>query len=223
VNPSSIMGATKLVAERLVHDAAVRNGNVYVSVRFGNVLASRGSVVPLFRKQIADGGPVTVTDPGMCRYFMTIPEAVQLVLQAAALGNGGETFVLDMGEPVKILDLAKDIIKLSGLELGRDIEIKFTGLRPGEKMFEELFLDDEEFDRTWHEKIFVAKNGKTPAVDPLRIDQLLAAATEGQTTKLRHHLNDLLPGGKSSIWAEAAIRRQLQAVASPRSFSKQLR
>ena len=205
VNPSSIMGATKLVAERLVHDAAVRTGAIFVSVRFGNVLASRGSVVPLFRKQIARGGPVTVTDPRMCRYFMTIPEAVQLVLQAAALGVGGETFVLDMGEPVKILDLAKDIIKLSGLEVDRDIEIKFTGLRPGEKMFEELFMDGEEFDRTRHEKIFVAKNGNSPPVKEARVTRLLAAASESDAGRLRHLLNELLPG-VSVIWAESSVR-----------------
>jgi FlaA1/EpsC-like NDP-sugar epimerase len=136
VNPVNVMGATKLLAEMLVHDAALRTGAPYVSVRFGNVLASRGSVVPLFKRQILAGGPLTVTHPDMCRYFMTIPEAVQLVMQAAALGRGGETFLLDMGEPVKIVDLAKDLIHLSGLEEGKDINIVFTGLRPGEKIFE---------------------------------------------------------------------------------------
>ena len=153
------MGATKRVAELIVQDAAQRTGRAFVAVRFGNVLGSRGSVVPFFQKQIAAGGPVTVTHPEMRRYFMTIPEAVQLVLQAAAIGRGGEIFVLDMGEPVRIVDLARDLIRLSGLEPDRDIEIGFTGLRPGEKLFEELFLENEDYSRTRHEKIFVCRNG----------------------------------------------------------------
>ncbi len=159
VNPSSVMGATKRVAELIVQEAALRTARVFVAVRFGNVLGSRGSVVPFFQKQIAAGGPVTVTDPEMRRYFMTIPEAVQLVLQAAALGSGGEIFVLDMGEPVRIADLARDLIRLTGLEPDRDIEIRYTGLRPGEKLFEELFGADEAYRQTRHEKIFVYRNG----------------------------------------------------------------
>lgn len=210
VNPTSIMGATKLVSEKLVHDAAIRTGSAFVSVRFGNVLASRGSVVPLFEKQIARGGPVTVTDPEMCRYFMTIPEAVQLVFQAATLGKCGETFVLDMGEPVKIVDLASDLIRLSGLEVGRDIEIKFTGLRPGEKMYEELFVDGEEFDQTAHEKIVVAKNGNgRPATDQ-RIQELLGAAFAGEHFKLRQILHELLPVD-TPVWAEAGVRERVAA------------
>ena len=162
VNPTSIMGVSKRVAEILVHQAAIKSGRPYVAVRFGNVLGSRGSVVLTFKQQIARGGPVTVTDPEMTRYFMTIPEAVQLVLQAAVLGRGGETFVLDMGEPVKIVDLARDLIRLSGLEEGRDIDIVYSGVRPGEKLFEELFAPWEAYARTRHHKIFFSGNEQTP-------------------------------------------------------------
>ncbi|MBI1295536.1 NAD-dependent epimerase/dehydratase family protein [bacterium] len=158
VNPTSVMGASKRAAEMLVLQMAGRTGKPYVAVRFGNVLGSRGSVIHTFNAQIARGGPVTVTDPEMRRYFMTIPEAVQLVLQAAELGHGGEIFVLDMGEPVRIVDLARDVIELSGLEVGHDIDIAFSGLRPGEKLYEELFIPGEEYRRTRHEKIFIAAN-----------------------------------------------------------------
>lgn len=158
VNPTSVMGASKRVAELLVHQAATRSGKPYMAVRFGNVLGSRGSVVLTFKQQIAAGGPVTVTHPEMVRFFMTIPEAVQLVLQAATLGRGGEVFTLDMGDPVKIVDLARDMIELSGLEVGRDIDIAFTGMRPGEKLYEELFIPGENYERTFHEKIFIACN-----------------------------------------------------------------
>jgi FlaA1/EpsC-like NDP-sugar epimerase len=154
VNPSSVMGATKRLAELLTLAVARRSGRAYVAVRFGNVLGSRGSVIPIFQRQIAAGGPVTVTHPEMCRFFMTIPEAVQLVLQASDLGRGGEIFVLDMGQPVRILDLATDLIKLSGLEPGRDIEIVYTGIRPGEKLCEELFLEREDYQRTACSRIF---------------------------------------------------------------------
>jgi FlaA1/EpsC-like NDP-sugar epimerase len=193
VNPINVMGATKLLAEALVHESAVRTGRPYVSVRFGNVLASRGSVVPLFRAQIEKGGPLTVTHPEMTRYFMTIPEAVQLVLQAAALGSGGETFLLDMGEPVKIVDLAKDMIQLSGLEVGSDIDIVYTGLRPGEKLFEELYSSTEEFERTQHDKIFrLRSNGQTSRSLPL-LDALLGAAQHGDALRLRQLLGDAVP------------------------------
>jgi FlaA1/EpsC-like NDP-sugar epimerase len=156
VNPTSVMGVSKRVAELLVYQAARAARKPYVAVRFGNVLGSRGSVVHTFRRQIAEGGPITITHPDMTRYFMTIPEAVQLVLQAAVLGRGGEAFLLDMGEPVKIVDLAKDLIELSGLEVGSDIDIIFTSVRPGEKLYEELFVPGENYRRTCHEKIFVA-------------------------------------------------------------------
>lgn len=158
VNPTSIMGSSKRAAELLVHRAAKLSGRAFMTVRFGNVLGSRGSVVWTFKQQIAAGGPVTVTHPEMRRYFMTIPEAVQLVLQAAVLGRGGEVFTLDMGEPVKILDLARDMIELSGLQVGRDIDIAFVGLRPGEKLYEELFLPGEQYDHTSHDKIFIAQH-----------------------------------------------------------------
>ena len=160
VRPTSVMGVCKRVAELLVRQASLADGKrrCYCAVRFGNVLGSRGSVVLTFKKQIAAGGPVTITHPDMKRFFMTIPEAVQLVLQASVLNQGGEVFVLDMGEPVRIYDLAQDLIRLSGLEVGRDIEIVSTGIRPGEKLFEELFLPDEHYERTEHEKIFIARN-----------------------------------------------------------------
>lgn len=156
VNPTSVMGATKRVAEKVIISMNDTYDTKYITVRFGNVLGSRGSVIPLFKKQIEAGGPVTVTDPEMTRYFMTIPEASQLVLQAGAMGKGGEVFLLDMGEPVKIIDLARNMIRLSGLEPYKDIHIKITGLRPGEKKYEELLTSEEGTNRTNHTKIFEA-------------------------------------------------------------------
>jgi len=173
VNPTSVMGATKRIAEMLVLHTARISGRPYVAVRFGNVLGSRGSVVLTFKRQIAAGGPVTVTHPEMRRYFMTIPEAVQLVLQASVLGHAGEIFMLDMGEPVKVVDLARDMIRLSGLEVGRDIDICFTGIRPGEKLFEELFAHGEEYQPTAHSKIFVAAGASNNIPPDLRADVAL--------------------------------------------------
>ena len=194
VNPTSIMGATKRAAELLVGDMG-RSGNVdFVSVRFGNVLGSRGSVVPIFTEQIARGGPVTVTDPEMRRYFMTIPEAVLLVLQAGAMGDNGQVFVLDMGEPVKIVDLARQLILLSGLEPDKDIPIVFTGIRPGEKMFEDILSAEEGVDATSHNRIFISRTGDsaTEADIARGLKTLLAAIESGDKKTVVAALRELV-------------------------------
>jgi FlaA1/EpsC-like NDP-sugar epimerase len=171
VNPVNVMGATKRLGELMVQHTARSSGRAYVVVRFGNVLGSRGSIVPLFQEQIASGGPVTVTHPEVTRYFMTIPEAVRLVLQAGALGSGGETFVLDMGEPVRIYDLACDLIRFYDMEPERDISIVFIGLRPGEKLHEALYTEAEQIQRTPHPGIRVAK--ETPTMSGAELDAAL--------------------------------------------------
>jgi FlaA1/EpsC-like NDP-sugar epimerase len=194
VRPTNVMGATKRVAEQIVQEIAETTGRNFVAVRFGNVLGSRGSVVPTFLRQIQNGGPVTVTHPEMRRYFMTIPEAVQLVLQAGAIGKGGEVFVLDMGEAVKIVDLATDLIRLSGLEVGTDIEIRFTGSRPGEKLYEELFFDSENALATDHPKVLRAKNGVLPIGLSTVVDLLVDGARQGWGDgQLRSLLERMVP------------------------------
>jgi len=157
VNPTSVMGATKRVAEIYVQSMNQISSCAFITTRFGNVLGSNGSVIPLFKKQIEQGGPVTVTDEEVTRYFMTIPEAVELVLEAGTMGKGGEIFLFDMGESVKIIDLARKMIRLSGLEIGKDIEIRVTGLRPGEKLYEELLANTENAIPTHHPKILKAQ------------------------------------------------------------------
>ena len=157
VNPTNVMGASKRIAEIYIQNLNKQNITKFITTRFGNVLGSNGSVIPLFKKQIEKGGPITVTDPNVTRFFMTIPEACQLVLDAGCMGNGGEIFVFDMGKSVKVVDLAKKMIKLSGLELGKDIQIVFTGLRPGEKLYEELLNNEENVMPTHHPKILIGK------------------------------------------------------------------
>jgi len=194
VNPTSIMGSSKRIAEMYIQDLNRTSKTHFVTVRFGNVLGSDGSVVPIFKKQIVEGGPVTVTHPMMKRYFMTIPEASQLVLQAATMGKGGEIFVLDMGEPVKIVDLAKELITLSGFRPGEDIEIAFTNPRPGEKLFEELSLDDEDMQRTRHPKISIWKNIPMDR-DKLHtgINELLTIAQTQNHRKIVQKIKELVP------------------------------
>jgi FlaA1/EpsC-like NDP-sugar epimerase len=194
VNPTSVMGCSKRVAEIYVQALAQRSQTRFVTVRFGNVLGSNGSVIPIFQEQIARGGPVTVTDPEMRRYFMTIPEACQLVLQAGTMGEGGEIFVLDMGEPVKIVDLARDLITLSGFKPGEDIEIEFTGIRPGEKLFEELSVAEEAADKTRHPKIFVGKFRPHDWTEvQAQLLSLRTVAEEGDAAAVRAKFQEIVP------------------------------
>lgn len=194
VNPTNIMGATKRVAEMLIQRANSWGSTRFSAVRFGNVLCSNGSVVPLFKKQIQAGGPVTVTDRNIKRYFMTIPEAVQLVLEAGALSSGGEIFVLDMGEPVNIYELAKSMIRLSGLQPEKDIKIEITGLRPGEKLFEEISLNDETVTKTENERIFVLKaNDNPPVLFEAEFDKLCQSIDNRDFNLAFNKINVLVP------------------------------
>jgi FlaA1/EpsC-like NDP-sugar epimerase len=199
VRPSSVMGATKRVAELVVQDLGRRFPTRYVAVRFGNVLGSAGSVIPLFREQIARGGPLTITHPEMKRYFMTISEAAVLVLQAGAMGRGGEIFVLDMGEPVHIVDLAKRMIELSGRQASGEIDIVFTGVRPGEKLFEELQYGSEAIDKTRHPKIHVGKIARVPPEElQATLIRLRELASDGSADAVRTFLASFLPEAQLS-------------------------
>ena len=194
VNPTSVYGASKRVTEKLIQCKAKQNGTRFIAVRFGNVIGSRASVLPNFKRQIAKGGPVTVTHREATRYFMTIPEAVQLLIQAGAMGNGGEILMLDMGEPIKILDLAQDLIRLSGLEVDRDIKIAFTGLEPGEKLYEELLTPQEGVTATKHQRIFVAQLEKIEERQLLTgIEELSQLADELDTEGIVAKFQALVP------------------------------
>lgn len=206
VRPTSIMGSTKLVGEKYLQAVASKSTTKYITVRFGNVLNSAGSVVPTFRRQILEGGPITVTHPEMTRFFMTIPEAVQLVLQAGAIGNNGEVLILDMGEPVKIVDLAKDMISLSGLRYPEDVDIVFTGLRPGEKMYEELFYGNEKSAKKIHEKIFCAEREPIQPSTVKRHIQELERASRGTSAEARDAIQSVVASYVDEVETTPMIR-----------------
>lgn len=194
VNPTSVYGATKRVGELMMSAYAGHSPTRFVAVRFGNVLGSRGSVIPIFQHQILQGGPVTVTHPEMVRYFMTSTEAAQLVIQAGAMGVGGEIFVLDMGEPIRIIDLAQNLVRLSGLKPGEDIDIVFTGMRPGEKLYEELLTREDRTRASRHERIFVARQDSVDERQVMRsVDTLVGMAEAGETDSIVRALGQLVP------------------------------
>ncbi len=194
VNPTSVMGASKRVAEKILKCYARRSSTRFVAVRFGNVLGSRGSVIPMFKQQIEAGGPITITHPKMIRYFMTIPEASRLVIQAGAYGKGGEVFILDMGEPVRIVDLAEDLIRLSGLEVGKDIQIKYTGIRPGEKLYEELLTASEGVTATRNSKIYIAQAEEVDENElKAQVEKLHMAALSGKPRAIIRSLREIVP------------------------------
>lgn len=207
IRPANVMGATKRIAEMIVLDAASRFQKSFSVVRFGNVLGSRGSVVPIFKQQIAKGGPITITHPDMQRYFMTIPEAVHLVLQAASIGEGNEKFVLNMGSQIRILDLANDLIRLSGLEPGKDIGIVFTGIRPGEKLREDLWDEGHEFQPTKHPDIFRDDSCECLMGDDLEVvvRKLIEMARRGDVDDILKYLDEVIPGASVSTAAPPEI------------------
>jgi len=209
VNPTSVMGATKRVAEMYVQSLNAISRTKFAAVRFGNVLGSRGSVVPSFKEQIARGGPVTVTHPEMIRYFMTIPEAVQLVIQAGALAKGGEVFILDMGEPVKIVDLAKDLIRLSGFEPFVDIDIQYTGIRPGEKLYEELLTNEEGISATKHDRIFIGRPAELDWRDMEKHMMRLETAPYDGAMAVREMLQRIVPTFKNEAAAPPSKERSV--------------
>jgi FlaA1/EpsC-like NDP-sugar epimerase len=230
VNPTSIMGSTKRMAELLVVATAQRSNRAYMAVRFGNVLGSRGSVIPIFQRQIAAGGPLTVTHPDMTRYFMTIPEAVQLVLQAGAVGQGGEVFVLDMGGPVRIVDLATDMLDQCGLEPERDIEIVYSGIRPGEKLYEELFLEGEHYQRTRHSKVFMATQENRLEAEALEqvVNELVALTQHMGTRDANQHMRLLIPkvcfyldSYRPQPWPSLAEASAVATIPAPQSLHSQ--
>ena len=192
VNPTNVMGASKRAAEIYVQGKNANSNTQYITTRFGNVLGSNGSVIPLFQKQIENGGPITITDERINRFFMSIPEACQLVLEAGTMGNGGEIYVFDMGESVKIIDLAKKMISLSGLTINKDIEIKITGLRPGEKLYEELLANEENTIATHHEKILIAKTSVKENMSE-KIDKLIDLIDSQQNNQLVLLLKSIIP------------------------------
>jgi FlaA1/EpsC-like NDP-sugar epimerase len=208
VNPTNVMGTTKRVAELYCQTLNEPGNTYFIITRFGNVLASAGSVIPMFERQIAAGGPVTVTHPDITRYFMTIPEAASLILQAGAIGSGGEIFVLDMGEPVRIRDLAEKLIQLSGLKPEQDIQIVYTGLRPGEKMHEELFYTQETLRQTVHPKLLLASG---QAADPQQIrsglKQLIEAMAANNQDRALQELKSLVPEFHSDLSSEERKQR----------------
>ncbi len=198
VNPTNVMGASKRIAEIYAQAKDSNSTTQFVTTRFGNVLGSNGSVIPLFKKQIEQGGPITVTDENVTRYFMTIPEACQLVLEAGAMGKGGEIFVFDMGESVKIIDLAKKMIRLSGLTLGKDIEIKITGLRPGEKLYEELLANEENTGKTHHPQILIAQNRKAENSALEHIDELIEMFDDQDNDQIVKQMKSIVPEFRSN-------------------------